>query len=58
MRDETVGEIARMLVTLRSDDAGRVVLAEQRPKSTRMMRQRLPCARGVCGPQRPRDRAL
>jgi hypothetical protein len=36
MRDETAGDIARMLLTLRSDDAGRIVLAEQRPKSTRM----------------------
>jgi hypothetical protein len=36
MRDETAGEIARMLLTLRSDDAGRIVLAEQRPKSMRM----------------------
>jgi hypothetical protein len=36
MRDESAGEIARMLLTLRSEDAGRIVLAEQRPKSTRM----------------------
>jgi hypothetical protein len=36
MREETAGEIARMVLTLRSDDAGRVVLAEQSPKSTRL----------------------
>jgi putative transposase len=42
MRDETAGEIVCMLLTLRSDDAGRLVLAEQRPKSTRMNAEVLP----------------